>query len=738
MNSRPLRIPILIINILLFSGLFSQNNTYEKEFKANEILFYKSINKGLTDSSLQFLKRCERISESQSDSNLIHSVYLQKASYYKLKDDYVNVSKFVRPALGYFERNNQVENLLEAADDLTSYYFANSIYDSSIFICEKYIPIAIKSKNNKSISLLLYIKGKCLSFQGRLNEATVVLREGLKFSKETHNEINIVQCLLALSAVYLEVNAKFALSQLNEAKKFIDKVGNDQKYAFYTSFGNTYRNLGNYDSALYFYTKILPIINKENNKTAYGATIGNIGNVYADMGRYAEALAKQFESIEYFKMSSDSLDIEIAYGSIADVYLQKKDYKQALNYLKKATAMSQRLGFVEELIYNYTGLFQCYENLGNYKEAFESYKLYHKYNDSIRNTETAKKLTEQELNYRFDERKKEDAIVQKSKDEMSQQQLKHQKLISYISFGGGIILLSFLFITMRNSNIRKKINQQLEISHFEIKTQKNIIETKNREITDSITYASRLQQGILPDADEVKELLPGSFIFYRPRDIVSGDFYWVRKLSGSAKVGTKGVVGIVIADCTGHGVPGAFMSFIGSTILNQTIGNKKVQSPGDALEYLNEQLPNTLQSKTKTGQINDGMEAGICVLNKPENKLFFSGANLNLIHIRNGIVKEIKGDKHPIGLNIELQKTFTTHEISLEKNDCVYMFSDGYPDQFGGAKGKKFKYKNLVNLLVENSSLNADEQLKLVSSNFDSWKGKLEQLDDVLMFGIKI
>src|SRR5258708_25284063 len=137
------------------------------------------------------------------------------------------------------------------------------------------------------------------------------------------------------------------------------------------------------------------------------------------------------------------------------------------------------------------------------------------------------------------------------------------------------------------------------------------------------------------------------------------------------------------------------MSFIGSTILNQTLGHKKIETPADALNYLNQQLPLTLQSKIKTGQINDGMEAGILTINKSTNKLFFAGANLNLIHIRKNVITEIKGDKHSICLNTEQQKTFTNNELSLEKGDCIYMFSDGYPDQFGGPKGKKYKYKNL-------------------------------------------
>ena len=571
-----------------------------------------------------------------------------------------------------------------------------------------------------------------------MDAAADVLRQALRFSKQTKNNVNIVQSLLGLASIYIDINANYAIAQLNETRAYLDKVYPNQKGSVYTAFGNAYSNIKMYDSAIYYYNKNLAIIDLEDDKTHYGAMVGNIGNVYLSMGKYDEALAKQFESLEYFKQTSDSMDIEIAYGTIADVYLKKKNYKEALNYYLKATNMSERLGFVEELIYNYTGLYQCYEQMGNYKEAYRTYKLYHKYNDSLRNVETAKKLTEQELNYRFENQQKEQQLVQKAKDDLTTEQIKRQKLSTYVALGGGAVLMIFLIVSVRNSNIRKKINKQLELSHSEINKQKNVIEHKNREITDSIMYASRIQQGILPDAEEIKSLLPNSILFYRPRDIVSGDFYWMKQLKGSNKIGFDDLIGIVVADCTGHGVPGAFMSFIGSTILNQTLNNKKVEGPASALNYLNEQLPLTLKSKIKTGQINDGMEAGICVINKTSNKLHFAGANLNLIHIRNGVVNEIKGDKHSIGLNIEQQKTFTDNEIQLEKGDCIYMFSDGYPDQFGGPKGKKYKYKNLLSFLTANSTLSSEEQLQKLSDNFDNWKGNLEQLDDVLLFGLKV
>ncbi len=738
MNFWGLRVILFVSCFIGTSSLISQNNDDKSQFNANLELFQKYFNQDKKDSALIFLKLNEKIAARNQDDDFKYNVYFLKAQYARLEENNIDVLKYCIPAHNYFRKKNQLESELESAFILGAAYLTSSNYDSTIYLCETYIPVAKRIKAKKTLTSFYLLKGRSLTQKGELNTATELLQHCLDLSKEINYTTNIYQSLLALSSIYQELNTAFSLNYLNQAYKLIDKLSLEAKNSLYTAFGNTYRNIGKYDSALYFYNKNISLINKDVDKMHYGAMVGNIGNVYLDMGRYDEALEKQFESLKYFKMTSDSLDIEIALGTIADIYLKKGQHKLALDYYNRATSMSLRLGFKEELIYNYTGLYQCYEQIGDFKEAYKAYKLFHLYNDSVRNVEMTKKLTEQELNYRFDNQKKEQKLIQKAKDDLTAEQIKRQRFTIYAGLSGGVVLLIFLIVSVRNSNIRKRINKQLELSHTEINQQKNVIEHKNREITDSIMYASRIQQGILPDTEEIKNLLPSSFLFYRPRDIVSGDFYWMKKLNGSEKVGFDDMVGVVVADCTGHGVPGAFMSFIGSTILNQTLNNKKVDGPAAALNYLNEQLPLTLKSKIKSGQINDGMEAGICVINKTKNKLHFAGANLNLIHIRNGVVIEIKGDKHSIGLNIEQQKTFTDNEIQLEKGDCIYMFSDGYPDQFGGEKGKKYKYKNLLNFLNANSNLSAEEQLQKLSDNFDSWKRNLEQLDDVLLFGLKV
>lgn len=715
-----------------------QTNDLYQQFILHENHLHTQINLRNADSAFYYLKLSEKIVQKSNDIKLENCFLLNQAQFYKLKEEYDNIFATATKAIAYFKKTGDVYRETECGYLICDFYYQKSVYDSVISISQRYIPLSVKNNFHKTASVLMLLQGRAIANQGSAEKAVGILRKLLNYTEQFPDSLTTFQTYIAMAGVYQEINQKFALDYLFKAEKYSKNFDERTRAGLFTVFGNTYRNIGNTDSALYYYERNLACLNKTLDPIQYGAAIGNIGNLYFDLGRNKEALQKQFESLEYFKFEADSMDIEIAYGTIADIYLKTEKFKDALRYYTMAIGISERLGFTEELMYNYEGLYKCYEKTGNYKEAHEVYKRFNQIKDSIRSNEVTKKLTEQELNYKYETKRKEDALIQKNKDLITDAKLKSQKITIYSGVFAGIILIAFLFVTLRNSNIRKKINAKLAQSNNEIQLQKNVIEIKNREITDSILYASRIQQGILPDLEEIKSILPNCFFFFRPRDIVSGDFYWLKSLNGNPQSGNKNLVGIVVADCTGHGVPGAFMSFIGSTIFNQTIGNKNIELPADALNYLNSQLPQTLRSKSNTGQINDGMEAGVCIYNTANHKIFFSGANLNLIHIRNKITQEIKGDKHSIGLTAEQQKTFTNHELQLEPGDCIYMFSDGYPDQFGGEKGKKFKYKNLIKLLEQNSHLSIYEQNKSIESNFDAWKGNLEQLDDVLVFGLKV
>lgn len=273
-------------------------------------------------------------------------------------------------------------------------------------------------------------------------------------------------------------------------------------------------------------------------------------------------------------------------------------------------------------------------------------------------------------------------------------------------------------------NMLAEKNNKLENAYHEIEQQK-------KNITDSIQYAKRIQTAILPQKRHVDELLPHSFILFKPRDIVSGDFYWTEKVNGR--------VLIAAADCTGHGVPGAFMSILNYNQLNFAAKIKKMVHPAEILDDVNYGITHTLQQRSGLRSVRDGMDVALCSIDFENKNLEFAGAYNPLIVIRDNEIIQIKGDKHPIGSFIDQKlKSFTNHEISIQQGDIIYIFSDGYVDQFGGPNGRKFMIKKFKELLMDIHKEPLHEQKEILDRGFNDWRGKYIQIDDILVIGIKV
>jgi len=269
----------------------------------------------------------------------------------------------------------------------------------------------------------------------------------------------------------------------------------------------------------------------------------------------------------------------------------------------------------------------------------------------------------------------------------------------------------------------KEISKQKEV----IEKQKQIVEEKNKDIVDSITYAKRLQDAILPPLSLIKHFLPESFVLYKPKDIVAGDFYWMEH--------AEDTILIAAADCTGHGVPGALVSVVCSNALNRAVKEFQLTDPGSILDKVRELVLETFEKSESNVQ--DGMDISLCFINTKTIEAQWSGAYNSLWYIRNGELKELAADKQPIGKS-DKPVPFNTHKLTLQKGDILYLFTDGYADQFGGPKGKKFKYKQLHKLLLANANKQLEEQKDILESTLEKWKGQLEQVDDILVIGIKV
>jgi serine phosphatase RsbU (regulator of sigma subunit) len=280
---------------------------------------------------------------------------------------------------------------------------------------------------------------------------------------------------------------------------------------------------------------------------------------------------------------------------------------------------------------------------------------------------------------------------------------------------------------MLYSNLEEKVNERTA----EVVKQKEIIEEKNKHITDSIIYAKRIQEAILPAEEVFSSYLQNSFVLYKPKDIVSGDFYWIER--------KKNKILFAVVDCTGHGVPGAFMSIIGFNGLNQIVNEYNISQPAEILNHLNKIITNTLRQRKDETKIRDGMDMSICCIDLENNKLEFAGANNPIFIVRNNEVLEVMADKHPIGNYIgEDEFRFTNHNIELQSNDRIYLASDGYADQFGGPRGKKLKYNQFREILLKNKHLPMKDQKEMLNTMFEEWRGDLEQIDDVCVIGISI
>lgn len=287
--------------------------------------------------------------------------------------------------------------------------------------------------------------------------------------------------------------------------------------------------------------------------------------------------------------------------------------------------------------------------------------------------------------------------------------------------------------------INVRLEKQVKERTAQIEQQKHEIEQKNHDLLASIVYAERIQRAILPSDNKFKALLPDSFVFFQPRDIVSGDFYWIESVMTTDKSAPKEIVVYATADCTGHGVPGAFVSIVGNNLLNLSKTNVEVNTPGEALDFLNAGINKAFNADNSETQIRDGMDIALCAIDKTNRKLLFSGAKNPLYLVRGGELIAYIADKMPIGnIGVENEKSYTTHEIDLIEGDIIYTFSDGFADQFGGDNGKKYKYSNFKEFLVSISDRSMSEQFDLLKAEFFRYKGNYEQLDDVLVIGVKV
>lgn len=579
--------------------------------------------------------------------------------------------------------------------------------------------------------------------QGDYSQAIEQYSRALKIYEKIGRKEGISMTLTNLGSVFFEQGDKeSALKYMQRAIKINEELSNQNAIAnSLNNIGTLYRARGEYLKAKECFDKALKIVIKQNDQLGIGSIYNNLGILYKENGDpecksekeacYVAALKKSLENflkaIDAMKGSGDEHGLSNSYCNIAFVCKELKDEPKAIYYAGESMKIALKLGFPLTIQNSSHLLYLIEKKRLKWKEALEYFEMYQKMKDSIINENNTKAILKMQIQNEYDKQKTIDAANHEKELGISAEREKKQKVISF-TIGIGLIFVLFLaifiFNRLRVSNHQKKI---IEEQKMIVEQQKILVEEKQKEIVDSITYAKRIQDAILPPFAVIKQYFSDSFVIYLPKDIVAGDFYWMEI--------TDKHIFLAAADCTGHGVPGAMVSVVCHNALNRAVREYQLIDPALILNKTRELVIE--QFAKNDADVKDGMDISLCVFSKNLTQLLWAGANNPLWIVSNNQMKEIKGDKQPIGMHT-MQTNFTSHKIDLHKGDSIYIFTDGYQDQFGGDNGKKFKASRLKQTFLDIADKNMKEQENYISQRFIKWKGKLEQLDDVCVIGIKI
>jgi len=512
------------------------------------------------------------------------------------------------------------------------------------------------------------------------------------------------------------------LSQLPNNYSLLSNIALDQK---------------NFDGALITAKTGAELAIKSSNTYALFFLYENMAQAYRSKKQLDSALRYVNKSVDIaLQFNYDPFKLK-SYRSKGLILHDRGDYKNAILFLDTAQRLAKNRNNLEIQTDCNLYLALSYKALSKPENAFDLLYLSSAQKDTLFQNTNARSILE--LQTLFETEKKELQIKNQSLllDSAKHKNEAKNRLLYFSAFAS-LCIAVFAFIAFKNFKETKKANvlikeQKLEVDlkNTEITRQKMIVDQKQKEILDSIQYAKHIQLAILPPLELVNKHLPENFIIYQPKDIVAGDFYWAEHISNKE----QNLFFIAAADSTGHGVPGAIVSVVCSNALNRSVKEYRLTQASQILDKTRELVLDTF---SKSGEdIKDGMDISLMVIDMNQNKISWSGANNPLWLIQNGNFHEIKADKQPIGKS-EKFKPFTNHEIPYVKNTMFYLFTDGYPDQFGGPEGKKFKYNRFADLLIANQHLDLNVQSKNISAAFSNWKNKQEQTDDVCVIGIRI
>ncbi len=671
----------------------------------------------------------------------------------------------------------------KALGALNDYKAANTILDSVVIL-------ATETNDKYALGAAFYYIGSLYSDLGEYKRCVEYVKKSVLIRKEIGDDMGLAACYSFLGLCYSHLdNYVLGIDYIQKSIQIRERIKDKRGLAnSYLTMYKVYNELGELDKALDSELKSLSICKELGDQQCITGRYTNIGQIYQKKGKYTEALFYHFRSLELSKKVKIKNRVALVHENIARVYvltnrtaeallhidsslsirtelkdqegmasallllaeiqLYKKQTSQGISNAQTAFDISKKLQLLSMMKDAHFLLSTGFEQERKSDKALFHFQKFTYLKDSLYNVDQSKELVRQELEFTF--ARKEEFQLQKQQkiEEVARQKNKRQR---NIILGGALILviLSLLLIfsiyqyrlknksqqELKGANtILNTKNTELEVKNNIIESQSHTIQVKNQEITDSINYARQIQFAILPTQSDFASNFDASFVLFEPKDVISGDFFWITKNA------TKTIYATV--DCTGHGVPGGFMSMLGMSMLNELVNEQGLLSPAIILSRLREKVISALRQTGAEGEQKDGMDMTLCVLDSSNMTLTYAAANHVLYVVRNITevpeLFEFKGDRHPVGIYYDKLIAFNEFEIPLVKGDRIYTFTDGFADQFGGAKGKKFMYRQLKEILIEVQDKSMEEQGKVIAKIFERWKGQLEQIDDVCVIGVEV
>ncbi|MBK6525851.1 MAG: tetratricopeptide repeat protein [Crocinitomicaceae bacterium] len=561
---------------------------------------------------------------------------------------------------------------------------------------------------------------------GNVPVALQYYHESLKLLEELHDTLNMGILYNNLGVIYQHQRSfnkalEYHFKSLELKSQTRDSLGMAHTN---NNIGVIYTLQDSMALSLTYFQRSLADFLKYNDPTGFARSYYNLGNSYRHLDSLDKSKAYYLKSLESYEALRHNEGISLTCSGLGLLELKMGNILEAKKYGEYGLNVAFKLGNPENIASNASLLYQVSKREGDWKTALEMRNLEIQMRDSVLNTKSIQQSADTEAKYQYEKQQAIKDIEHRAEIEkqqsISESDKKRQNTVIIAVSAGFVVVVIFAFFLNNRIRVTRKQKKIIE-------EQKHEVEEKNKEILDSIRYAKRIQNAILPSMEAMQNELKKGFVLYKPKDVVAGDFYWLEKIDSR--------VYFAAADCTGHGVPGAMVSVVCSNALSKALLEENANSTGDLFDKTRDIVIGRL---AKSGEeMKDGMDISLCAIDFEKMELQWSGANNPLWIVRENELIEYKADKQPVGVHSAM-KNFTTHQIQLLKGDKIYLMTDGFQDQFGGAQGKKFKAAQLKEILLQCKNEDMNRQKVKLENAFENWKKGIEQIDDVCMIGVEI